>query len=221
MLKDPDGRNPILIGAIVGGLVGGIIAVANDGDWKDILTGVASGAASGAIIGSGAWLIEALKVGVTGALGITATAGGISGGVSSLIFQSSEFFQGKREAINGEELTTDMLIGVPVALAGGAISNAASGQLKKFAGNLLNKHIQNTATREYRRLIENTLKQQYPGLSKRQISDIADKTIKTIQKGGKEEIEMVRVSLQSGVVVGTEAISQISSNKLDDVVGED
>ena len=128
--------------------------------------------------------------------------------------------QGERSQISGSELTTDILIGAPTALIGGAVSNAATGELKKAAANQVKSIIQGTATKEYKNLIKSTLKERYPGLGNSQIKKIANQTIKTIQSEAKNGIEAVRVSIQAGIFVGTEAVTQVGSVKVDEEIGD-
>lgn len=46
---DPNGQNPVLIGAVIGGVAGGFSACLDGCDWKDALIGIGTGTVAGAI----------------------------------------------------------------------------------------------------------------------------------------------------------------------------
>jgi len=225
MFVDPDGKIalPIITGAIgglVGGLVAGGIAAVRGGGWKDVGKAAAGGFVGGFIVGSGAGLIAgAAGITTAGAIGITATAGGVSGAATSLTTQGIEIASGERSSIDGMEVVTDALIGIPANLIGGAVSNGATSQLKKEAAERILEATQKTATKEFHNTIKKELRQNTM-LSKKQINQIAKVTINAIDQNKAAEINAVKVTLQGTAVVGVETIMQTTTNAVDKNVGE-
>ncbi len=222
---DPDGEVPIpvitgAIGGVIGGVVAGGISAIRGGSWKNIGKAAAGGFVGGFIVGSGAGLITG-TAGITtaGALGITATAGGLSGAATSLTMQGIEVATGERAGIDGMEVFTDALIGIPANLVGSSIANAATSQIKKEAAGQIAKVTQKAATKGFKNSIKRELRQNNM-LSKKQVNRIAKETISVIKQNRTAEINAVRVTLQGATVVGVETVIQTTTNAVDERIQE-
>lgn len=107
---DPNGRNPILFGAIIGGVAGGFSACLDGCDWKDALIGIGTGAVSGAI----SPLSTARTVG-----GALLKGAALSGGANAL-------GQGIDIASDANKTLADVNLG---SLAGATLGGAFAGKL--------------------------------------------------------------------------------------------
>jgi RHS repeat-associated protein len=107
-----------LVGAVVGGVVNGVIAAATGGSLRDVGKAIITGAAGGAVVGSGATLVAAVFTGAASGVVAEATGQAIDG----------EF--------SGEKLATSMVTGAAGGLVGGLAAKGTAAVVEKVAGKL-------------------------------------------------------------------------------------
>jgi RHS repeat-associated protein len=107
-----------LVGAVVGGVVNGVIAAATGGSLRDVGKAILTGAAGGAVVGSGATLVAAVFTGAASGVVAEATGQAIDGKFS------------------GEGLATAMVTGAGGGLVGGLAAKGTAAVVQKVAGKL-------------------------------------------------------------------------------------
>lgn len=219
---DPDGRNPILggaIGAVVGAGIGFFKGkgVPLRQRLKNAGKGAVIGGVSGALMGVG--FLGAKAVGAVGIFE-TAVIGGGSGGAlaglgGSLTSQGIEILGGQRNSVSVGEAWTDILIGVPAGIAGGIVGGAASNTIAKESGRQMTRQVfKRGAVRQFKKEAKRNLR--LGGLTKREARRVVNAAVKVAQENKSQSINAVTVRVQNGAATVTKAVTSSGRNVIDE-----
>jgi RHS repeat-associated protein len=218
---DPDGRNPLLFGAI--GAAGGLIyGLATGKSWQETAALTVGGFVGGA---SGAWLYSAATL----AFGGTAVMGG-SASMQTLIYsgmfggligeaaeQGTEMALGARTKLDGQGIAVSGTFGIIESLIGGAIEgvvDGVKGEIKKMS----RAEMRRTEKGAVKNLSEQIRRESAETLTRSESKTAAKQIIKIAQKAKTATVKASIEKTKDGLKITASAATASSSEAGQDAV---